>query len=222
MTDWRDTKTWYTYETWFAGQAKFYVGAILHQMAQVECEGFDTFPMSGPCIVASNHFSLWDVLYLGVNMPRFPHFMAKRELFKNPLMAWGIRQVGAFPVNRGTGDLWAMAQAGRVLADGEVLCMFPEGTRGKHKTELKQGKAGVVKLALQHQTPIVPTAIWGTEIFKIGWKRNKIHIRTGPPLDVAQLAGPPPYKHEVPRELTTLVMQRIAAMLPPEYRGIYA
>ena len=69
---------------------------------------------------------------------------------------------------------------------------------------------------------MIPIAIWGTHDVKIGWKRNRIFIHAGEPIDMADRAGPPPYKHEVTRELTTVMMQRIADMLPPEHRGVYA
>jgi 1-acyl-sn-glycerol-3-phosphate acyltransferase len=148
--------------------------------------------------------------------------MAKKELFKNPLLGWIIRSGGSFPVNRGEGDAWALAQAGRVLDDGAILFMFPEGTRSKKKAALKRGKVGAVKLALEYQVPIVPAAIWGTEKFKIGIRNNDINIRFAEPVDVVARAGEPPYRHEVYRELTTGIMQKIASMLPEKYRGFYA
>ncbi|MBN1994137.1 MAG: 1-acyl-sn-glycerol-3-phosphate acyltransferase [Anaerolineae bacterium] len=220
-SDWRDTVTWYNYETGFTRFARTVLKSLFWAMARVECTGLENIPPAGPGIVASNHFSLYDIIYTGLALPRHPHFMAKRELYKNPLFGWAIRQLGSFPVNRGEGDTWAMGQAGQVLAAGQLLFMYPEGTRGR-TAQLKRGKVGVVKLALEHQVPVIPTAVWGTQDFAIGWKRTQIHICIGEPLDVATLAGSPPYKHEVPRELTTLMMQKIAEMLPPEHRGVYA
>jgi 1-acyl-sn-glycerol-3-phosphate acyltransferase len=222
MADWREKTTWYTYDTPFKKIAKILVEPLFNAVSRLDFAGYEHFPTSGPCIVAANHFSSLDILYMGLYLPRYPHFMAKRELYKNPLLGWTIRQLGSFPVRRGEGDMWAMAQAGRVLADGQVLFLFPEGTRGKHKAELKQAKNGVIKLALQHGVSVVPAAIWGTEKFKVGWKCNPISIHIGQPLDVVTLAGPKPYKHEVPRQLTELMMRKIAELLPPEYRGMYS
>ncbi|MBN1217839.1 MAG: 1-acyl-sn-glycerol-3-phosphate acyltransferase [Anaerolineae bacterium] len=220
-TDWRNTVTWYTYETGFTRFIKAILRPLSLALAHIELVGLENVPDSGPGIIACNHFSLYDVIYMGVNLPRHPHFMAKRELYKNRLFGWLIRQFGSFPVYRGEGDLWAMEQAGRVLAAGQLLFMFPEGTRGRHKAQLKRGKVGVVKLALEHGVPVIPCAIWGTENFKVGWKSNQIHIQVGEPVDMVSLAGPPPLKHDVSRELTTVMMQKIAEMLPPEYRGGY-
>jgi 1-acyl-sn-glycerol-3-phosphate acyltransferase len=81
---------------------------------------------------------------------------------------------------------------------------------------------GAVRLALKHQVPIVPAAIWGTENFRYKPTRaNKINIRFGQPLDVVSLAGPPPHSHEKLRELTDQLMQQIAVLLPLQYRGVY-
>jgi 1-acyl-sn-glycerol-3-phosphate acyltransferase len=197
-------------------------GLYFHAVAEVERIGFDNFPATGPCILASNHISNLDVVYLAVCLPRHPHFMAKVELYKNPIFAWAIRLCGSFPVNRGENDAWALRQAGRVLEAGQLLCMFPEGTRSKDKAQLRRGKVGAVKLALDYRAPIVPVAISGTENFGFrGWKGNKIRIQASPPLDMATLAGPAAYDGDTLRELTSVLMQHIAAMLPPAYRGIY-
>lgn len=220
--DWRDSLAWYTCETLSCKTIKLVGGLYFRAVAAVECVDFDHIPASGPCVVASNHVSNLDVVYLALNLPRHPHFMAKVELYKNPVVAWGIRKCGSFPVHRGENDKWAMQQAGRVLTDGQLLCMFPEGTRNKGKAELRRGKVGAVKLALDYQVPLIPVAVTGTHDFRVrGWRGHKIRIQAAPPLDVASLAGAPPYQPDTLRELTAQLMQRIAAMLPPAQRGIY-
>lgn len=221
--DWRDNLTWYTHETGLSRVIKRAGGLYFHAVAEVERIDFDNFPATGPCILASNHISNLDVIYLALYAPRHPHFMAKVELYKNPIFAWVIRLCGSFPVNRGENDAWALRQAGRVLEAGQMLSMFPEGTRSKDKAQLRRGKVGAVKLALDYHAPIVPVAISGTENFSFkGGKGNKIRIQAGPPLDMAALAGSAAYDSDTLRELTTVLMQRIAAMLPPAYRGVYA
>lgn len=220
--DWRDTVTWYTYETTFIRVAKIVVGFLLRPLDHVECVGLDNLPADGPCIVAVNHVSGFDVIYMGLYLPRHPHFMAKIELYRYPLLSLAIRLGGSFPVNRGEGDAWALKQAGRILAAGQILCMFPEGTRSGRKAQLKRGKVGTVKLALEYKVPIVPVAILGTQNFRLSLRhKNQISIKFDKPLDVAAMAGEPPYKHETLRELTTVLMRRIAAMLPPAQRGQY-
>ncbi len=221
--DWRDTVTWYTYETTFTKLVKVVGGIFFGLLADVECVGQDNVPANGPCILAANHISLFDVIYMGLHLPRHPHFMAKRELYKNPAFGWMFRLFGAFPVNRGENDAWALRQAGRVLAANQILCMFPEGTRSGRQAQLKRGKTGTVRLALEHRVPVVPVAIIGTQNFRYSWPRiNKVRIEIGQPLDLEPMAGPPPYKQETLRKLTTLLMQQIAVMLPPAHRGVYA
>lgn len=221
MNDWRENVTWYTGDTFIGELVKAVLRPPYAMLTKTTIKGFENIPTDGPNIVAANHIAWLDILSVGLTLPRHPHFMAKKELFKNPVVGWVLRQGGSFPVDRGAGDNWALTQAGRVLRDGEVLFMFPEGTRSKKGT-LKRGKIGVVKLALEHQVPVIPVAVWGTENFKLGWKRTPVQIRFGAPIDVVAEAGPPPYPHEVLRNLTTQMMQRIAVMLPESYRGFYA
>jgi 1-acyl-sn-glycerol-3-phosphate acyltransferase len=220
--DWRDNLTWYTHQTWLAWLVTRSFKPLLKTITRVECVGFENMPANGPCIVAANHLSNMDVLYMGSMLPRFPHFMAKRELYRNPIFGWVIRQLGSFPVNRGESDAWALAQAGNVLNAGQALFMFPEGTRSGRKAQLKRGKVGVVKLALDYGATVVPAAITGTEDFRMGLTRpTRVRMQCGQPLDVVALAGPPPYSIVTLRDLTTRLMHSIATMLPPEYRGVY-
>jgi 1-acyl-sn-glycerol-3-phosphate acyltransferase len=220
--DWRDSMTWYTHDTPMFHLIKSLTGLVLPPLSRVECTGLENIPATGPCVLAVNHLSNWDVLFLGLYLSRHPYYMSKVELFKNPILGWAIRLGGAFPIYRGESDAWALQQAGRILAAGQMLCMFPEGTRSKDKAQLRRGKSGAVKLALDYQSPIVPTAIIGTQNFRLGWRANQVYLRVGQPLDIVALAGAPPYERDTLRQLTTLLMQRIAEMLPPENRGVYA
>ncbi|HEX9924649.1 MAG TPA: lysophospholipid acyltransferase family protein [Anaerolineae bacterium] len=219
---WRDSVTWYTYETQFAKKVRAAGKIVFSRLARIECVGLENVPAEGGCIVASNHINNFDVIFLSLYSPRFLHFMAKMELYKNPIIAWIIRLGGSFPVQRGEKDAWALQQAGRVLNRGQVLFMFPEGTRSGKKAQLRRGKIGAIKLAVENRVPIVPTAIFGTEHFQLRLKHsNEIRLEFGQPLDVAALAGPPPYEYGTFRDLTTVLMERIAALLPPAHRGIY-
>ena len=221
--DWRDQVTWYTHETGLIKVVKLIGGLILPRLIKVECRGAENIPATGRCIVASNHINNFDVIFMGLCLPRHPHFMAKKELYRNPMLAWFIRLAGSFPINRGEKDPWAMEQAGRILEAEQLLFMFPEGTRGGRTAQLKRGKIGAIKLALDHQAPLVPAVIFGTQYLGRGWRgHHPIKIKIGQPLDLAALAGSPPYEYETVRKLTGLLMQHIAAMLPPAHRGVYA
>ena len=220
--DWRDQLTWPLHRTVQARGIELLIRAILPTFVALETTGVEHIPATGPCILTPNHIGNADPLVIGVGIPhRQLFFMAKKELYKNPIIAWIIRMYGTFPVERGQRDEWALRHASKVLEAGQLLCMFPEGTRSKNKARLGKGKIGTVKLALEHNVPVIPAAVMGSQAVKVGLKRTKVTVQIDQPIDLVQLAGPPPYEYQTMRELTTLIMQRIAAMLPPENRGVY-
>ena len=219
--DWRDQVTWYTHETVVARVIKVFGRLFFRTIAHIEYSGVENIPMSGRLVMASNHISNFDVPFIVINLPRHPFFMAKQELFRYGF-GWIIRMFGGFSINRGERDPWALIQAGRVLEAEGMLFMFPEGTRSGRKAQLKRGKIGAIKLALEYQAPILPMAVWGTQTAKIGWKANNIYLHFGEPLDVVSLAGPPPYNYETYQRATEVMMQHIAILLPPKHRGVYS
>lgn len=221
--DWRDRYQWQTSDTWLINTVKFIVGVGLQTFIKIECHGFEHIPPTGGCVMASNHISNFDPPVLGTSLPRYPHFMAKRALFKHPLSRWFCREGGSFPVHRGERDDWAMRQAGRVLDAGSVLFIFPEGTRSRDMGRLQKAKTGAIRFGIDYQVPIIPVAIMGSHAvkFKLG-QRHKISLTIGEPLDLIALAGQPPYDSKTIKMLTTILMERIAAMLPPDKRGYYA
>jgi 1-acyl-sn-glycerol-3-phosphate acyltransferase len=220
--DWRENLKWYTHTTLAPRFFNFIGVPVLSLLMRVKVIDADKLP-AGPCILAANHISNFDVLLIGIYLPRYPFYMAKEELFfKNRILSWIYRVSGVFPIKRGRNDTWAFRQAGKVLEAGQMLAMFPEGTRGGHKAKLRKGKPGTVMLALEYGVPIAPVAITGTQHVKIGRARPKATLQVGEPLDALALAGPPPHTSDTVREITTLMMQRIAAMLPPAHQGAYA
>ena len=221
VKDWREGRTWPARWTTVSYLIQFIGTPLFKLVARVELIGFDNLP-DGPFILASNHINNFDVPAMCAYLPRPPLFMAKEELFQNAMLGWIFRMSGSFPVKRGEYDSWAMRQAGRVLGAGQMLTMFPEGTRGGKKAQLRRGKPGTVMLALENSVPIVPMAIFGTQHVRIGKVRPRVTLQAGEPFDVAHHAGPPPHEPAAIRELTTMLMKRIAAMLPPDHRGFYA
>ena len=129
---------------------------------RLHVEGRENVPEKGAIIVAPNHKSYWDPPMIGVAFKtRIVHFMAKEELFKNPVFGWVIRQLGTFPVRRGVTDRAAIRQAVKVLKDGYPLGIFPEGTRIRREG-LGKFHSGMASLALMTGTPILPVAIVGS------------------------------------------------------------
>ncbi len=126
-----------------------------------QISGAENIPKQGGVIIAANHISLWDPPVVGTAVPRPLHFMAKEELFANGILRFIITALNAFPVKRGTADRSAIRKALALLAQGELLGLFPEGTRSKNG-ELGNPEAGVAMIALKANVPIIPAAIIGT------------------------------------------------------------
>lgn len=146
--------------------------------------GHHNLPSQGPVILCSNHRSNYDPVILGASLGRDLKFMAKAELFKNPVLRFIIKLFGAFPVKRGKGDFEALKRAISILNEGNVLAMFPEGTRLKAGGTPLRFKSGAALFAYQTHAPIVPVAIvtkGSVRPFK------RIEVRVGKPLSYEEL-----------------------------------
>jgi len=120
--------------------------------------GRENVPNDGAYIVCSNHLSNNDPVLLGLAMKRQIFYMAKAELFRNPIAGWVIRHLGAFPVNRGAGDGKAINEAEQIVKDGKLLGIFIEGTRSK-TGEFLRPKSGASIIAHQMNVPVIPVCI---------------------------------------------------------------
>lgn len=161
-------------------------------------EGRENIPPSGGVILCANHFNGRDPPVLGASVPvaRPVRFMAKAELFQNPLFGAVLRAVGAFPVKRGQPDRTALRTALDLLQAGEIFGIFPEGTRNK-TGKLGKAEPGVAYIAAKANCPVVPVAIMGTyRLF------SPIHVRIGKPIDM---------RFHREGRLTSETMERIAA-----------
>ncbi|MEA4963950.1 lysophospholipid acyltransferase family protein [Lutispora sp.] len=123
----------------------------------VRVEGLDNLPEENGYIVCGNHARVIDPILLGVNMPKKIYFMAKNELFKNKLVAFVLKGLGAFPVKRGEADLKSIKTSLKLLQTQQNIGIFPEGTRNT-TGELK-AEPGIAMLAIKSKRPIVPVAI---------------------------------------------------------------
>lgn len=140
---------------------KLIITVILTTIFRWRITGLENIPSSGGVIIAPNHISLWDPPLVGCALPRTVHFMAKEELFAIPVFNWIIRQLQAFPVKRGAADRNAIRKSIELLQQGEVLGLFPEGTRSKNG-QLGEPEQGVAMIAVKAGVPIIPAAITGT------------------------------------------------------------
>ncbi|HHY27876.1 MAG TPA: 1-acyl-sn-glycerol-3-phosphate acyltransferase [Desulfitobacterium dehalogenans] len=150
--------------------------------------GIENFPKSGPVIMVSNHVSNWDPVVAACSVTRDVSFMAKEELFANPLLGGVFHRLGAFPVKRGQGDTSAIRNSLKVLKEGKVLGIFPEGTRSK-TGEMQKGFPGMILLMEKSQAPIVPVRVNGTQsLLTRGWGHLEVII--GEPITSEQLKAP--------------------------------
>src|SRR5215207_8730124 len=148
----------------------------------------------GGVVLAANHRSFLDPFAIGCCIRRPIYFVAKQELFRNPLVGWFLNCLGAFPVRRGDADEESVHTALTLLERGSAVVVFPEGTRIRAGS-LGAPKRGVGRLALQSGAPVAPIAITGSERAREGWKIKpvKVHLRCGPPLTFPRVDDPSPF-----------------------------
>jgi glycerol-3-phosphate dehydrogenase (NAD(P)+) len=148
----------------------------------------------GGVILASNHRSFLDPFAIGCCLERPIYFVAKQELFKNPLIGWFLNCLGAFPVERGASDEESVATSLALLERGDAVVIFPEGTRIRTGS-LARPRRGVGRLALESGRPVVPIAVTNSERARRGWRIRpvKVHIRCGPPITFPRVEDPSPF-----------------------------
>jgi 1-acyl-sn-glycerol-3-phosphate acyltransferase len=151
--------------------------------------GTENIPRTGPVVIAPNHKSFWDAFFLAAVVRRRLHFMGKAELFKG----WRGRvflALGGFPVLRGASDAEAIETSRAILERGDVLALFPEGTRVQDPGRLGNPRRGATRLAIETGAVIIPTAITGTERRRRHLPR-RVRIAFGEPVPVTDLSATP-------------------------------
>jgi 1-acyl-sn-glycerol-3-phosphate acyltransferase len=184
---------------------------LLHGLFRLDARGLERIPTEGGFVLAANHVSNFDPWALG--MPLWPrrqlHFMAKVELFKPPLAQF-LRAGGAFPVRRGERDVESFQHAVEICRRGDVVAMFPEGTRqtkGLRKRFQPRPRTGSARIALTAGVPLVPAAIKGTDRLV---RLSRLRVAYGEPVPVDDLADEP----AIPayQQATERLMERINAL----------
>jgi 1-acyl-sn-glycerol-3-phosphate acyltransferase len=171
-----------------------------------EVIGHENIPQQGGVLICPNHISNFDPPLVGSAMSRPIRFMAKEELFKVPVLSFLIKDFGAFPVKRGAGDRQAIRQSLQILENGEVLGIFPEGSRSK-SGGLEEAHSGAAFFALKTDATVVPVAIVGSFA-----PFAKIKIIFGTPLDLSAYRDQKGSK-ETLAEITSLIMTSIQKLI---------
>lgn len=189
-------------------------------------EGTEHIPKKGAAIIASNHLSALDHLVLPAMTKRVVYNISKKEHFDHKIRGWAFKHWGVLRLDRGKGDTTALEKAKEIIRDGNLFCIYPEGTRSRDG-KLHKGRTGVARLALETGAPVVPVAMLGTFAKKPpgqkGINKDKDLItggRAGPPLTWPHLIG----QHndrDVCRKVTDEIMAAIHALSDQEYVDEY-
>ncbi len=166
---------------------------FFHLFFRLSRIGREHIPAEGPVIFCANHRSFLDPFVIGTCARRPMYYVAKSELFRHRVIGWFLSALGAFPVNRGQGDQDFLETAKAILARGDSVLMFAEGTRTRPGA-LGRPKRGVGRLALETGVPVVPVAIIGTERVRKGIlvRPHKVRVRIGSPLRFPRTERPSP------------------------------
>ncbi|RID89253.1 1-acyl-sn-glycerol-3-phosphate acyltransferase [Peribacillus asahii] len=182
---------------------KTVVTIILKPLFRIQTIGTESFPKDGGVLICANHIDNLDPPVVGLTSPRVIHFMAKEELFHVPILKQILPTINVFPVKRGMSDKGALKKGLKLLKEGEVLGLFPEGTRSK-TGELGKGLAGAGFFALRTNAAVVPCAIIGP--YK---PFQKLRVVYGKPIDFSQ------YREQKisPEEATEVIMDEIRKLI---------
>jgi len=207
------------------------VGPLLKVLFRPWVEGLEHVPASGPAILASNHLSFSDSIFLPILLPRRITFPAKMEYFtgsgvKGRLTRWFFTGVGQIPIDRSGGRASEAAIQGglRVLRRGELFGIYPEGTRSPDG-RLYKGKTGIARMALEADCPVLPVAMIGTDKAQPTGKKvpkiMRIGVRIGAPLDFSRYEGMENDRF-VLRSITDEIMYELMLLSGQEYVDVYA
>lgn len=215
---------------------RYVVGPVTHAVYRPSAVGLENVPAHGPAILASNHLSISDSLFMPVAVPRQVYFLAKAEYFtgrglKGRVVAAFFRAINQIPMDRagGRASVRALSTGGRALQEGKLVGIYPEGTRSPDG-RLYRGKIGVARLALETGAPVIPIAMLGTDkIQPLGTRfpdprRAKVTTVFGEALDFSHLKGRHG-DHATMRRVTDEIMAAIAQLsgqdIAPGYAGEY-
>ncbi len=207
------------------------LGPLLRVVFRPQVEGAEHVPEEGAAIMASNHLSYADWLFMPLTLTRRVTFVAKAEYFTSPgIKGWFQKQffsgAGQVPIDRSSGSAaeGALSSAKRILGEGDLFGIYPEGTRS-HDGKLYRGKTGVARLAMETGVPVIPVAVVGTDVVAPPGKTfgsfTRPVVRFGKPLDFSRYAGMENDRY-ILRSITDEIMYEIMRLSGQEYVDMYA
>ena len=192
-------------------------------LCRIDKAAFDKIPQNGPLIAYANHIGSLEVPLVFAHLqPRPITSMAKAESWRDPILRWLFNLWELIPLKRGEADISAMRQSIKMIKEGYIFGMTPEGTRSGDG-KLLRAHPGVVPIALRSKSPLQPIAHWGVEDFSENIKklrRTDFHIRVGKPFYLD--ARGEHVTSKVRQKMVDEMMYQLAKLLPEHYRGYYA
>ena len=188
--------------------ARVIANLVLNILFRIEVINKDNIPEKGAALLCANHTSELDMFFIGLRIKRWVHYMAKEELFKNPVMSLILRKLGAFPVKRGKGDVGAIRNVFKLLDEGHIVGMFPEGTRLKGKVRDKTKiKPGAALIAINSSVPIIPVAVdWNHRLF------SRVKVIIGEPFNL-DIDKSKKYTSEGMIKISRSIMDRVYSLM---------
>ncbi|WP_018180038.1 lysophospholipid acyltransferase family protein [Jongsikchunia kroppenstedtii] len=207
------------------------MGPILRVLGRPKIEGLENLPARGPALLASNHLAVVDSFYLPLMSPRRIYFLAKAEYFtgtglKGAFQRWFFSSTGQIPIDRSgaTAAEGALISARSKLEEGELMGLYPEGTRSPDG-RLFKGKTGLARIALETGVPVIPVAMVGTrDLNPPGTtvpRRARITVKIGKPLDFSRYEGMSGNRF-IERAITDEIMYELMRLSGQQYVDIYA
>lgn len=165
------------------GVAKFIFKIYFFFINKITLKGTENIPENGGVVLCSNHINWLDPILIGICVKRKIYFMAKAELFSNKFFAFIMKSINAFPVKRGTADISAIKKSFNIIKNGEILGIFPEGTRSK-TGKLLPAEPGASVIALKTNAPVIPVRVQGS--YLIG---GNLRLTIGKPISFEEYRG---------------------------------
>lgn len=208
-----------------------FLGPLLKLIFRPWAEGTENVPDEGGAILASNHLSISDWLFMPLVVPRRVTFVAKAEYFEGPglkgwLQKWFFSGAGQVPIDRtgGRASEGAIKTQLRLLTNGDVCGIYPEGTRS-HDGRLYRGRTGLARMALEANVPVIPVAVINTDVIsppgRLFGRYARPGVRFGEPLDFSRYEGMEGDRY-ILRAITDEIMYEIMRLSGQEYVDLYA